>query len=72
MIKTAELFGADGIVHLSFFDNINGHDRYFDLRADGTAWELTYDDQDNEQYAPVDLIRTLRAMAEYGDAEWKG
>lgn len=55
---------SGGIIDLYYEDRINGKDRLFRLGTDGLAYEVTYDDDDNEVFTPVNLVDVLRAMAQ--------
>ncbi len=50
-------------VYLNRWDAIHAHDRVFELRPDGTAHEIEYDDVAQPHYMQVDLVAELRAMA---------
>lgn len=52
----------DGVVYLDYWDSIHGQDRVFELRADGTAHEIGYDEKNAAQYTRIDLVAELRAM----------
>ena len=49
---------GDGEIRLSFEDRINGKDRHFILDADGCA----YEESDDEDRHPVNLVAELRAL----------
>ncbi len=53
----------DSVVYLNYFDRLDGDTRVFELRPDGTAHEITYDDIAQPHYKLIDLVAELRAMA---------
>lgn len=50
---------GDGTTRLAYWDTISGADRIFILGDDGQA----YEEDDDEQRRPVELVAVLRAMA---------
>lgn len=63
MMRTLELdTDSDGGVTL-YYEDINGKDRLFRIGEDGIAYEITYNDCDEEVYTPINLVEVLCAMA---------
>ena len=56
---------GDGTIRLTFWDNVHGDDIMIVLNEDGTAQQSVAMHEDGrEDFAPVDLVATLRKMAE--------
>lgn len=53
---------GDGTIRLAWWDSLEGHDRIFVLREDGTAAESDHSEEE-EHLTPIDLVAVLRQMA---------
>ena len=50
---------VDGTATLTFWDSIDGNDVMLRISPDGTAAELSFDDDESDVWTPVDLVARL-------------